>query len=141
MAALTPREIRERVQTVLEDDAGLIRSREAFSLNLQPNTVLDNSYTLDTERINERSQTNNVTARLDRLTVTVAKKLNMDSETAVRTLQDTLDDVDRRIRADGIDQGYHVWPGVLRITRPEGRDYCLGTLAWTCDYDYSEAVA
>lgn len=142
MAALTPREIRERIQVVLEAvDPGLIRSREAFSLNLQPNTLTDNSYTLEDERLNERSQTANVTARLDRLTLTIARKLNMDGEAAVRALLDVLDDVDRRVRADGTSQGYHVWPTTSRVVRPEGRDYCLGTLAFTCDYDFSEAVA
>lgn len=142
MAALTPREIRERIQVVVEAvDPGLIRSREAFSLNLQPNTLTDNSYTLEDERLNERSQSAGVTARLDRITLTVARKLNMDSEAAVRALLDVLDDVDRRVRADGTSQGYHVWPTASRVVRPEGRDYCLGTLAFTCDYDFSEAVA
>lgn len=141
MAALTPRDIRERIQVVVEAvDPGLIRAREAFSLNLQPNTLVDNSYTLDTERLNERSQTNNVTARLDRITLTIARKLNMDSEAAIRALLDVLDDVDRRVRADGTSQSYHVWPQSSRVVRPEGRDYCLGTLAFTCDYDFSEAV-
>lgn len=142
MAALTPREIRERIQTVVEAvDPGLVRAREAFSLALQPNTLVDNSYTLEDERLSERSQTANVTARLDRLTLTIGRKLNMDSEAAIRALLDVLDDVDRRVRADGTSQGYHLWPQTSRVTRPEGRDYCLGVLAWTCDYDFSEAVA
>lgn len=141
MAALTPTEMRERVMVLVEDDPPrLVRSREAFSLNLQPNSVTDNSYTLDTELQSEKSLTAGVTARLDKMTLTVARTLKQDSETAVRELRDVLTDVDRRLRADGVSQGYHVWPLSQRTTRPEGRDYCLGVLVWTCDYDFSEAV-
>ena len=142
MAAMTPGLIRARLMAVVEAaDPGLVRSREAFSFDRQPNTVLDNTYTVDIERINERSQTADVTARLDRVTLTIARKLGMDSEAAARALLDVLDDVDRRLRADGTSQGYHLWPQASRVVRPDGRDYCLGTLSWTCDYDFSEAVA
>lgn len=142
MAAMTPVLIRARLMTLLEAvDPGLVRSQHAFSLAHQPNTLVDNSYTLEAERINERSQTADVTARLDRVTLIIARKLNMDSEATARALLDVLDDVDRRVRADGKNQGYHMWPTTSRVTRPEGKDFCLGTLAWTCDFDYSEAVA
>ena len=142
MAAMTPALIRTRLMTLVEDvDPGLVRSQHAFSLAHQSNLVVDNSYTLEAERINERSQTANVTARLDRVTLTIARKLNMDSEAAIRALDDVLDDVDRRVRQDGVSQGYHMWPGTSRVVRPEGKDYCLGSLVWTCDYDFSEAVA
>jgi hypothetical protein len=142
MAAMTPALIRARLMTLLEAvDPGLIRSQHAFSLMHQSNLLVDNSYTLDDERVNERSQTADVTARLDRVTLTIARKLNMDSEAAIRALLDVLDDVDRRVRQDGVSQGYHMWPTTSRVVRPEGKDYCLGTLAWTCDYDFSEAVA
>ena len=142
MAAMTPASIRERLMDLVEAvDPGLVRSQHAFSLTHQPNTLVNNSYTLDAERINERSQTASVTARLDRVTLTIARRLDMDSEAAARALLDVLDDVDRRVRADGVSQGYHMWPTTSRVVRPEGKDYCLGTLAWTCDYDYVESVA
>jgi len=141
MPAMTPRDVRERLMVVLEASSpGLIRSREAFSLNLQPTTVTDNSYTIEQERLREDSQTASVTARIDRITVTIARRLSMDSETAARELLDVLDDVDRRARADGVSQGYHLWPTGSRVVRPDGRDYCLGILSWTCDYDFSETV-
>ena len=141
MAAMTPASVRARIMTLLEDsDPWLTRSAEAFSLDRQPNAVLDNSYTLRQELVKENSQTSNVTARIDRVTLTIGRLLKTDGEAAIRALQDVLDDVDRRVRADGVSQGYHVWPQSNRITRPDGRDYCLGELAWTCDYDFSETV-
>lgn len=141
MAAMTPATIRARLMTLLEDgEPYLVRSQEAFSLDRQPNTLVDKAYTLTQAREREDSQTADVTARLDRVTLTVGKKLNMDPEGAVRTLQGWLDDIDRRVRADGVSQGFHMWPVTNSLTRPEGRDYCLGELSWRCDYDFSETV-
>ncbi len=138
---MTPRRIRERLQTLLEDTTpNLVRSVEPFSLLRQPNTVTDDAYTLEFERVRETSQTAEVTARIDRITLTVARRLSEPAEDTVVAVLDLLDDIDRRVRADGTSQGYHMQPGSSRVTRPEGRDYCLGTLTWLCDYDYSETV-
>lgn len=142
MSAMTPSSIRARIMTLVEDtQPGLIRSIEAFSLNRQPNAVLDNSYTLEQSLSSEKSMTADVTARIDRVTLTIGRLLKMDSETAARELFDVMTDVDRRLRADGVSQGYHVWPISQRVVRPDGKDYLLGELVWTCDYDFSEAVA
>lgn len=142
MAAMTPQEIRSRIMTLVEaDPPALVRPREAFSLDRQPNTVLDNAYTLETELVSERSMTAGVSARIDRITLTVARTLKQDSETEARALLDVLTDVDRRVRADGINNSYHAWAQSQRVVRPEGRDYCLGVLAWTCDYDFTEALS
>lgn len=142
MAAMTPQSIRERLHELLQaDEPGLIPSQEVFSLLKQPNSLVDKAYTLTAAREREDSQTANVTARIDRVTLTVAKKFNMDAEASVQTLQDWMDDIDRRVRQDGVSQGYHAWPLVNRIERPEGQDYCLGELSWRVDYDFSEAVA
>lgn len=143
MAAQTPRSIRARLMTLLEDPDGanLVRAREAFTVTRQPASLVDNAYTLETERVREDTLTAEVTARIDRITLTVARRVTMDSETAARALFDTLDDVDRRVRADGTSQGYHMQPGQSRVSRPEGKDYCVGVLTWLCDYDYSETVA
>jgi hypothetical protein len=141
MAAMTPATVRARLMTLLEDSSPyLTRSIEAFSLDRQPNVVVDNSYTLKHELVSEQSQTASVTARMDRVTITIGRLLKTDSEAAVRALHDVLMDVDRRVRADGVSQGYHVWPISNRVLRPDGRDYCLGELSWTCDYDFSETV-
>ena len=141
MAALTPSELRDRLMTLVEaTEPGLIRSIEAFSLNRQPATVLDNSYTLEQELVREQSMTAGVTARIDRFTITIGRLLKMDSETAARELFDVLTDVNRRVRADGVSNGYHVWPVSEKVVRPDGKDYCLGALVFTCDYDFSEAV-
>lgn len=139
---MTPSTVRARIMTLVEaTDPGLIRSIEAFSLNRQPNAVLDNSYTLDQQLVKETSMTADVTARIDRVTLTIGRLLKMDSETAARELLDVMTDVDRRVRADGVSQSYHVWPLSQKVVRPDGKDYVLGELVWTCDYDFSEAVA
>jgi len=141
MAAMTPRTIRERLQTLLEDgDPSLLRSIEPFSLTKQPNTVTDKAYTLEDERVRETSLTAEVTARIDRVTLSVARRLGDPAEDTVVELLDLLDDIDRRVRADGVSQGYHMQPQGSRVLRPDGRDYCVGVLSWLCDYDYSETV-
>lgn len=142
MAANTPRDIRERLQVLLEDNEPYLkRSIEPFSLARQPNTVTDHAYTIEMERVREDSLTAEVTARLDRVTLNVARILGAKADAVIVDLLDELDEIDRRVRADGISQGYHMQPGASRVTRPEGRDYCLGTLTWLCDYDFLEAIA
>jgi hypothetical protein len=141
MASLTPSAIHTRFRTVLEaSPVSLTESRDAFSHDRQPNTVLDLCYYLEDGGIqSSASVTNNDLVRIDRVTVFVAKKLNFDSATALASLEDKLVTIEREMVEDGPAQSYAI-VGVpqRRVTRPEGKDYCVGSLTLQVDYDMDE---
>jgi hypothetical protein len=143
MPALVLSDIIARFRTVLEAaPVSLTETREAFSHERQPNAALENSYYLeDGGIVSSRSVSNYDVVRLDRLTVFIAKKLAFDGATAMDALEDTLVSVERALVADGTSQGYNVNVEQRRMTRPAGRDYCVGSLAVTVDYDYREIAS
>lgn len=143
MANRTTAEILARWRVVLEaDDVGLLPTREPFSHDRQPSTVLDGAYYLDYGGItSERSQSNETIARVERVTVYVTRALKFDGQTEVEALHDTLDTIERALKADGPDQSYHVWTETRRMTRPTGTNHAVGSVSLLVDYDFSEAVA
>lgn len=143
MPSYTPATLRAHLQALVEaSPLSLTATREPFSFDRQPNAVLDGTYVLDQALVSERSLTAGVAARIERFTLTVARLTKIDGETALQALLAELTTIDRAVRADGIDSGYHAWPiaGSLTAQRPAGRDFCLGQVAWTCDYDFEEGV-
>lgn len=144
MAALTTAEILARWRLVLEATSGpaLVPTREPFSHQRQPATVMDGAYYMEYGGVvSEESQTNETIARVERLTVFVTRALKWEGQTEVEALHDTLDTIERALKADGPDQSYHVWTETKRMTRPDGADYAIGSITLTVDFDFSEAVA
>ena len=138
MPALVLSDILARFRAVLTA-AGLTETREPFSHGLQPNSALEDAfYVEDGGLVSSRPVSNYDAVRLDRLTVFIAKKLAFDGADALETLEDTLVTVERDLIADGPAQGYHVTVEQRRVSRPAGKDYCLGSLSLTVDYDFNE---
>lgn len=143
MATTTLATIVDRVRTVLEASPfSLIPCRDQFSHDRQPNSVVDSSYWIeDTGLGSTASLTNQIQARRDRVTVYVARKLKFAPVAELDTLQDTLLDIERYIKADGPDQSYHVDLLGRRVSRPAETDLAIGSVTLEVDYDLSEAVA
>jgi hypothetical protein len=142
MPALVLSDILGRFRTVLTGTVGLTETREPFSHALQPNATLEHSFYLeDGGQISSNSVSNYDAVRLDRLTVFIAKTLAFDGQTAFDALQDTMVSVERALIADGPAQGYSVQVEQRRVTRPAGKDYCIGSLTVTVDYDFDETAA
>ena len=85
--------------------------------------------------------TNPKLASPERITVYIARHLKFNGQTEVEALHDVLDTAERRLKDDGPDQSYHVWTETRRMTRPADRDYAVGSLVLTVDFDFNEAVA
>jgi hypothetical protein len=142
MPALVLSDILARFRTVLEaSPVFLVETREPFSHERQPNATLEHSYYLeDGGIVSSKSVSNFDAVRLDRLTVYIAKKLAFDGTTAFDALQDTLVAAERALIADGPAQGYSVDVEQRRLTRPAGKDYGIGSLTVTVDYDFDETA-
>lgn len=143
MPTLTTADIQARWRVVLESQTGLalVPTREPFSHDRQPAPVLDGAYYLEYGGVtSERSQTNETIARIERQIVYVTRALKFDGETAVAALHATLDTIERTLKDDGPDHGYHVWLETKRMTRPDGADYAVGSVSLLVDFDYSEAL-
>ena len=143
MADITLTTILGRFQAVLEGPPFFyLPARDAFSHDRQPNSVLDQSYWLeDAGHQQTRPLGNKKAARLDRLTVYLARKLAFQPRSVVDTLESDLLTVERYLKADGPDQGYHVDLVGRRVSRPDGRDLAVASLTVEVDYDVDEAVA
>ncbi len=144
MAATTISAILERIETVLQaEPLVLTRSIDPFTDALTPNTMVDTTFRVVAGgMVRENSQSNYSTARVDRVTVTVAQALKFDGYQAQRDLQDLLDDIERAIIADGPDQGYMVTveKGSRKVTRPKDSDLCQASISFFCDYDFLETA-
>lgn len=143
MADTTLTTILQRFQAVLEGPPFFyLPARDAFSHDRQPNSVLDQSYWLeDAGHQQTRPLGNLKAARLDRITVYLARKLAFAPRTTVDTLETDLLTVERYLKDDGPDQSYHVDLVSRRVSRPEARDLAIGSLTLEVDYDVDEAVA
>lgn len=143
MASTTLATIVSNMRTVLEASPfTFIAARDQFSHDRQPNSVLDSSYWIQDEGLgSSRWMTNNTVARLDRLSVFVARKLKFNPVAEVDTLQDTLVDIERYLIADGPDNSYSVQLIGRRVTRPPDKDIAIGSVTVQVDFDFSEAVA
>lgn len=143
MAVTTLAAIVTRFRAVLEAAPfSFTAATDQFSHDRQPNAVLDSAYYVEDTGLSDTvSLTNNQQARLDRLTVFVARKLKFDPVTELDTLQDTLLDIERYIKADGPNNSYHVDVVDREVTRPEELDIAIGSVTLEVDYDVSEATS
>ena len=141
MPAFTMSGLFTRFRTVLEATPLFLKeSRDAFSHDRQPNTVLTDAYYLEDAGLSQQRQITNYDAvRIDNITVWVTRKLAFDGSAAMNTLEDTLNTIDQKIIADGVAQGYNPNLDGRRMTRPEGKDYCVGSISFAVDYDTDES--
>lgn len=144
MADQTLAGIMARWRAVLEaSPLSLKPTRDAFSHDRQPNTLLDGAYYLeDGGMTSSRPVGNSKAVRIDRIVLYVAAKLNFAPETAKEAMETTLLSAERYIKADGPSHSYHaeIVPG-RRVTRPKGGDFLIGSLPLTVDYDVNEATS
>lgn len=141
MSALTVTDILTRFRTVLETTPlSLEPTRDAFSHERQPTSVLTNSYYLeDGGNAGTQSVGNYDAVRLDRITIYVAQKLEFDGTAALASLETTLTAIERALIADGPSQSYSIAPQLTRrVTRASGADVAVGSLSLTVDFDYDE---
>lgn len=143
MADTTLATIIGNMRTVLEATPFLfIPARDQFSHDRQPNTVVDSSYWIQDEGLgSSRWLTNHRVARLDRVSVYVARKLKFNPVAELDTLQDTLLDIERYLIDDGPDNSYSVQLAARHVSRPNDTDIAIGSVTVTVDFDLSEAVA
>src|SRR4051812_10903133 len=70
----------------------------AFTHDLQPNATVPNSYYLtDDGNVQRQSITHDVEARVDRITVWIAKPLNFTGPTQLQAMETLIDDIYRRL--------------------------------------------
>lgn len=140
MADLTLKQIIDRFQAVLEaSPLSLTATREPFSHDQQPNSLLTNTYRIEDAGLRDtKSQSNNRATRVDTLRVWIAKKMAFNGQSALESLQDSLVAIERALIADGKAQSYHV---LLRGRDPRRKnDFIIASITVDVDYDYSEAA-
>lgn len=139
MAATTLKAIMDRFQVVLEDDPlNLKATREPFSHDLAPNTIVDTAYRLeDGGLVSSRPVGNTQYVRVDRLIVYLTKKLNFAGQASVETLEQTLNTIERYILADDSANSYHASVEQRRITRIPETDVAVASLTFLVDYDFN----
>ena len=143
MAVTTLKAIIDRFQTILEgSNVNLKPTREPFTHDRQPNTLLTDSYRVaDAGLQNTRSITNEKEARIDRIQVFVARKLAFDGQTAAETMHTTLNTIERYIVADGPANSYHASLSGRQVTPSASKDFLIGSVIISVDYDYNVATS
>lgn len=144
MADTTLAAILARFAAVLEaSPLSLTATKDAFSHDRQANTLLTNSYYLeDGGMLSSRPMGNYRAARIDRVVIYVAAKLNFDAEAVKRTMETTLLSAERYIKADGPGHDYHAEiASGRRVTRPKSGDFLIGSIPLTVDYDINESTS
>lgn len=139
MAATDLNAIIDRVQAVLEaSPLSLSKSKDAFSHDRQPNTMVTNSYYLrDAGLASSQDQSSNAEARIDQIEIFVGRKVNFDGTTAMETMQTSLIAIERALVADGPSHSYNARAVNRRVTRPGGKEMVVGSLTLSFDYDFS----
>ena len=142
MAATTLTAIMDRFQVVLKAaPLHLTETKEPFSHDRSPNTVMDTAFRLeDGGIISSRPVGGNQFVRADRITVFLAKKLAFNAQTSVETLETTLNTIERYILDDDADNSYHASVEGRRVTRLPESDVAVGSLVFAVDFDYSASV-
>lgn len=140
MATLTLLAIVDRFQAVLEAAPfSLKKTKEPFSHDGQPNTALDDAYRLEDLGLRtSRSSTNLTAVRVDGLRVWIARKLAFDGQAAIDTVETQLVAIERYLKADGRQQGYHAELTGRGLKRRG--DIVTANIDFAVDYDFSEAV-
>lgn len=140
---MTLADVMARVRAVCEaSPLSMTLTAEAFSHDRQPTTLLDNTYYVDDGGLLTSKPMGNYTAaRVDRLIVFVALKVNASPHTRKETLETTLLTIERQLKADGPPHGYHVEiAGSRRITQRKGTDFLIGSIGVSADYDLDEGT-
>lgn len=139
MAATTLKAIIDRFQAVLEAaPLSLAPTKEPFSHDLSPNTVLDSAYRIkDDGLVRNQPVGANQFVRVDRLTVFIAKKLAFTAQTVAETMETLLNTIERQILADDAAHEYHASVEGRTITQPPNTDIAIASLTVLVDYDYS----
>lgn len=139
MAATTLKAIIDRFQAVLEAaPLSLTATREPFSHDLSPNTVIDSAYRIKDDGLSRsRPVGANQFVRVDRLTIFIAKKLNFAGQTAVETMETLLNTIERQILADDNSHDYHASIEGRLVTQPPKTDIAIASLTLLVDYDFS----
>lgn len=141
MAATTLSAILARVKAVLEAaPLSLEPAGDPFTDTGTSNLMVDRTFRVVAGGLlGDTQQSNYSVARLERITVTVARKLNFDGYGAQEDLSDQFDAIERAIIDDGPDHSYDatVEKGSRKVVRPKDTDICQGSVSFIVDYDYS----
>lgn len=142
MADTTLKAIIDRFQAVCEaSPQSLKKAKDAFSHDRQPNGLLTDTYFIQDDGVLSSVEvTNNAEARIDRLTVFLARKVSFDAVTAMESMETSLSRLERAIEADGLSNNYHARLQTRRVSRPKDKDFVIGGVGFTCDYDYSKVA-
>lgn len=141
MAAQTMSAILERFETVLQAPPCLLKpSNNPFSEVADPSITINETYRVTAGGLVgiPLEVGNYQEARLERVTVTVYQRMDMDGYQAQKDIQDVLDTVERAIIADGPDNGYMVTleKGSRKLTNPKKTDLIEASLSFMVDYDF-----
>jgi hypothetical protein len=144
MAAQTISAILERFEAVLSaPPLNLDPSPNPFTDEAVPNLSINDTFRVVAGGlVNDRITSNFQSVRLDRVTVTIARTLDMDGYQAQRDLQDLLDSIERAVIADGTNHGYmaSLEKGSRKGERPKGTDLCRASLNFLVDYDFDSSA-
>lgn len=142
MAATTLKAIIDRLQAVCEASPLLFtKAKDAFSHQRQPNALLTDTYFIeDGGMVSSLEQGNNAEARIDLLNIQLARKVAFNGTLALENLETDLLTLERYLLADGPTHSYY--PRVInrRTTRPNGKDFVIGTLGVHVDYDVDKNI-
>lgn len=140
MADTTLSAIIDRVQAVVEaSPVSLLKSKDAFTHERQPNALLTDTYHLaDGGLYTSVDVTSNAEARVDRLQILVARKVTFDSTAAMEAMHATLRAIERALIADGPAHSYNAQLNGRTVTKTAGKDFLIGSITMLFDYDYSK---
>lgn len=143
MAATTLKAIIDRVQAVCEAaPLQLVKAKDAFSHQRQPNGLLTDTYFIeDGGIVSSVEQGNNAEARIDALHVHLARKVAFNGTLALETLETDLLTLERYLLADGPNNSYYPRVVNRRTTRPKDKDFVVGTLTVNVDFDVDKSVS
>src|SRR5690242_4320524 len=143
MATQTIAAILERVETVLQDPPCLLKpSANPFTETTTPNIDINETYRVQAAGVLSDTDVGNfLSARRERVIVTLYQRMDFDGYQAQRDLQDLLNTVERAIIADGPDHSYMAFleKGSGKVTRPKDTDLCEAPLSFIVDYDYDQS--
>ena len=144
MAATTTSAILDRFERVLQSPPlSLTLSRVPFGdATLEPNLSINTTFqVMSMGLVNNRPQSGNWEARIDRIAVRLYQRLDMDGYLAQRTLEDMCDAVAMALFADGPDHDYYAQEekGSRKIQLPKKSDVLHADIQFLVDYDWNAA--
>lgn len=132
--------IRARVQALLEAPPfALQRSPVPFDFEQVPTGVIDNAYRLETESQAVTAGMHYSETRVDRLRLSLAKKLTADPDATYQAMLGLLDDIASAVIRDGSEDGgdYAVLDAGRgsRVGHTKGQEFAVGVLTMPIDYE------